>query len=175
MSMKTLHIATALAALGAASVLGAATSSATPPVTVVFDHPEKFTDVKDSMLGSDEGRDAILAQIRGYFVEKASAALPQGYQATFTFTDVDLAGEYEPWHGPQWNDVRVVRSIYPPAFAFSYVVTDASGKVVKKGSEHLREMGFEFHTTLDVTDPLRYEKCALRDWVDSNLRQINKS
>jgi hypothetical protein len=87
-----------------------------------------------------------------------------------TFTDIDLAGEYEPWRGPQFSDVRIVKSIYAPRFKFSYKVTDATGKTVKEGNEDIRDLAFDMRLTIDRQDPLRFEKDILKDWIGSTLR-----
>ena len=168
-------MALAAAGLIAAFSLRAATAGPAPRVEIVFDHPENFTDVKDSYSGTDKGRDAILGQIRDFIVRKATPMIPEGYRLTLTFTDIDLAGEYEPWRGPQWDGVRIVKGIYPPAFKFAYSVTDSTGKVVKKGSEFIRDLGFEFRSVLDRSDALHYEKEVLSDWLRSNLSGIRKS
>jgi hypothetical protein len=139
---------------------------------VVFDHPENFTDVKDSDLPSDRGRDDILGRIRTYLVSRSASLLPVGDSLKVTFTDIDLAGDFEPWHGPQWSDVRVVKEIYPPAFKFSYVVSDASGKVVKQGTENIRDLNFQTRVVLDTSDSLRYEKDILGEWAGSTLRGL---
>ena len=173
--MKTLRMALAAAGLIAAFSLRAATAGPAPRVEIVFDHPENFTDVKDSYSGTDKGRDAILGQIRDFIVRKATPMIPEGYRLTLTFTDIDLAGEYEPWRGPQWDGVRIVKGIYPPAFKFAYSVTDSTGKVVKKGSEFIRDLGFEFRSVLDRSDALHYEKEVLSDWLRSNLSGIRKA
>ena len=60
---------------------GCATNAANAPATasrteVVFDHPEKFTDVKDGGNPTDEGRDYILSQIRNYLVECTASLVP---------------------------------------------------------------------------------------------------
>lgn len=136
---------------------------------VIFDHPEKFTDVKDGEFGTDRGRDAILEQIRDFLVDRADRALPAGQKLTVTFTDIDLAGDFEPWRGAQFADVRIVKSIYPPRMDFTYKVTDATGKVVKEGKEELRDLAFDMRLTIDRQDPLRYEKDILKDWVRSKL------
>jgi len=160
----------------AATAARAVTASATPSsVDVVFDHPEKFADVKDSMLGSDEGRDAILGTLKAHIIGRAAPMLPAGYHLTLTFSDIHLAGDFEPWRGPRWDDVRIVRDIYPPYFKFTYLLTDASGRVVKQGSESIRDVGFQYRAVLDRSDPLRYEKDILTDWVHANLHGLNKS
>ena len=68
--------------------------------------------------------------------------------------------------------MRIVKDIYPPAFKFTYTVTDASGKVVKNGSENLRDGSFQYRLTIDTSDPLRYEKAVLSDWAHSALRGL---
>ena len=95
-----------------------------------------------------------------------------------TFTDIKLAGEYEPWHGAQWIDVRVIKAIYPPAFTFTYSVTDPSGKPVKQGSENIIDMAFQMRLLSPYAtsyDPLAYEKDILNDWVRATLRDLPKA
>ena len=170
--MKTLSRLT-LVLLGLAAPLAlraAEAAKASARTDVVFEQPEKFTDVKDSDFGTDKGRDAILERLREYLVERADKALPAGQKLVITFTDIDLAGEYEPWRGPQFSDVRIVKSIYPPRLNFSYKITDAAGKTVKEGKEDLRDLAFEMRLTSDRQDTLRYEKDILRDWIGTVTR-----
>lgn len=148
---------------------------ATDKVEVIFDHPEKFTDVKDSYIGTDSGRDYILKQLKDYIVSRAARALPAGDHLSMTFTDIDLAGDFEPWRGPNFDDVRIVKDIYPPGFKFSYSITDENGKVVKQGTENIRDLDFQMRITGDRSDPLRYEKDILNDWIISQLRDLNKA
>jgi len=160
-----------LAAAGA--LYGAGNSPAR--TEVIFDHPENFTDVKDSYTPSDKGRDAILENIRSFLVHRTESLVPDGYKLTITFTDIDLAGEFEPWRGAQFDDVRIVKAIYPPAFKFSYSVTDPSGRIVREGTEDIRDMNFQMRVTIDLSDQLRYEKDILGDWARSKLKNLAKA
>jgi hypothetical protein len=169
--MKTISLFSAFLGLAASSLYATAANSVSR-TDVTFDHPENFTDVKDRALPTDRGRDNILGNIRSFIVDRADRILPQGYSLKMTFTDIDLAGEFEPQRGAQWDDVRIVKAIYPPAFKFSYAVMDASGKVVKQGSENIRDMTFDTRITFDRGDPLHYEKDFLDDWMRSNLRNL---
>jgi hypothetical protein len=171
--MKKLHLLGSILGLVAAGALNAAPNPA-PRTEVIFDHPEKFTDVKDSYVPSDKGRDAILDTLRSFLVHRADPMIPEGDKLTITFTDIDLAGEYEPWRGAQYDDVRIVKSIYPPAFKFTYSVTDASGKVIREGSENIRDLNFQMRLTIDASDPLRYEKDILDEWARTKLRDLPK-
>jgi hypothetical protein len=174
--MKALRLFSVALALSAACALHAADAAKPAPRTeVIFDHPENFTDVKDSEFATEKGRDAILARIRDHLVERTAPLLPEGDRLTITFRDIDLAGDYEPWRGPQWSDVRVIKDIYPPAFKFSYAVTDASGRVVKQGSEDIRDLNFQMRLTPDTSDTLRYEKDILDDWARSTLGGLRKA
>ena len=142
---------------------------------VVFDHPENFTDVKDAWVATDKGRDAILSNLREHLVERAARFLPEGYKLKVVFTDIDLAGEFEPWHGPAWQDVRIIRSTWPPAFKFTYTVTDPSGKVALQGAENIRDVAFEQRLVGFADDSLRYEKGMIDDWVYETLRGLKKT
>lgn len=162
-------------ALGMALTLAARAADLPVPtvrVNVIFDHPENFTDVKDSNMPTDSGRDAILSRLREFLVREASRTLPAGDDLTITFTDIDLAGDFEPWRGPQWDEVRVVKDIYPPAFKFTYSITDSSGKVLKQGTENIRDLNFQTRLVLDTSDTLRYEKDILKDWVRATIRGL---
>ena len=92
------------------------------------------------------------------------------HKLTIVFTDIDLAGDFEPWRGPEWSNVRIVKSIYPPRFCFTWQVMDLAGKVVKKGSEDIRDLAFDMRVTLDRNDPLHIEKDVLKDWMSLNLK-----
>ena len=171
--MKALRLfSSVLAVLAAVALRAADTPNPASRVDVTFDHPENFTDVKDYDPPTDRGRDFILSTIREYLVGHVSPLVPEGDRLAITFTDIDLAGDIEPWHGPQWSRVRIVKDIYPPAFKFTYTVTDTSGKVVKQGAEHIRDAGFQYRVTIDPTDSLRYEKAVLSDWSHSALRGV---
>jgi Protein of unknown function (DUF3016) len=171
--MKILRFLPLVLCVAAAVTIHAADVSVAGPRTeVVFDHPENFTDVKDSEYATDRGRDAILSRIRIFLVDHATPYLPAGDALRITFTDIDLAGDFEPWRGAQWSDVRIVKEIYPPAFKFSYAVTDPSGRVVKQGVEDIRDLNFQTRVVLDTSDSLRYEKDILGDWARSTLRGL---
>ncbi len=170
--MKTFRWLAALSGLllVAASSGLAATASADARAEVVFDHPEKFTDVKDSSMPTDEGSAAILASLREYLVHEARTLLPEGYKLTLVFSDIDLAGDFEPWRGAQFDNIRIVKSIYPPHLKFTFTLSDPTGTVIRQGQEDLLDMAYDMRITLDRSDPLRYEKSILKDWMHRQLR-----
>jgi hypothetical protein len=169
--MKTLSLLPVF--LGLAAVPLPAAETTPSRISVEFDHPEKFTDVRDAYSPSDKGRDAILSNIRQFVEHRADRLLPPGDSLKVTFTDIKLAGDYEPWRGPNWDNVRIVKPIYPPDLKFTYSVRDASGRVVKQGSDDLRDLDFQMRgADPSNDDPLRYEKSMLGDWLQDNLRKF---
>jgi hypothetical protein len=162
--MKRLLLSYCLLALAGAAPLAA--SDAPPRVTVAFFEPEKFTDVRDSGLFNDSGRSNYLEQIRDHLLEQAPKHLAEGQRLEITFTDIDLAGDFELWRGPQYFDVRMVRDIYPPRLEFSFRLLDASGKGVKEARRTLLDLAIQLRSSMITQhDTLRYEKSMLDDWL----------
>ena len=83
---------------------------------------------------------------------------------------MDLAGEIEPWHGAQFQDVRIVKDIYPPRIDLSFQLLDAAGTVIKEGQRHLSDMSFLMHIYSNRSDTRVYEKGLLDDWMRSEFR-----
>lgn len=142
---------------------------------VVFFEPKNFTDVKDGLMESDKGREATLAEIKEYIVKSARRYLAPGQKLAVTITDVDLAGEYEPWHGPRLDDVRIVREIYPSRINLTFRLTNADGEIVKEGERKLCDLSFMLRLVFDSNDPLRYEKGLLDDWLSEAFRPAKKA
>jgi hypothetical protein len=136
-------------------------------VTVIFEHPEKFTDVKDNSTDfeNERGREDYLPRFQEYLEQQAEKRLAPGQKLTVIFTDIDLAGDFEPWHNVQLRDVRIVRDRYPPRLAFRFTLTDAEGKTVKEGAHRLLDGGFMLGSSSTNNDSLHYEKEMLNDWL----------
>lgn len=168
-----------LTALAVLPLSQAATQNTKPIVAeraeVAFVAPENFTDVRDSYTGTDSGRDAVLDELRTYMLDEARRLVPAGCKVFISVTDVDLAGDYEPWRGPRWDDVRIVKDIYPPRINLSFRLTDANGQLLKEGKRELRDNAFLMRiTTTFRDDPLRHEKTLIDDWFRSEFRDVVK-
>lgn len=100
-----------------------------------------------------------------WLAKRAERSLPQGQTLAITLHDVDLAGDFEPGHGPGMRDVRVVREIYPPQIEISWRVRDAAGATLDEGQATLRDLGFLTTMNLLASDPQRYEKRMLGTWL----------
>ncbi len=175
--MKTkFAVAAALLAVVCAPVFpadSAVSAEAGARVEVTFVNPEKFTDVKDSDFGTERQREDILALLKEFLVERAPKFLPEGQVLAVTITDIDMAGDFEPWRGPKFSDVRIVKDLYPPRIDLAFKVTDASGAVVKEGTQKLRDMSFQMSATPAFSsDSLRYEKALLDGWLRNEFPKV---
>jgi hypothetical protein len=75
-----------------------------------------------------------------------------------------MAGEFEPWRGPQACSVRVMLDIYAPRIRLEFRLIDRDRKVVSSGARDLRDPLYLTRAGLLSTDPLRYEKYLLLEW-----------
>ncbi len=176
MKTSTLLLLAALALGSAGTMRAFGFGKAPAQVEVVFFEPKNFTDVRDSYQGdSEKARDATLADLRDYLIKNARKYLAPGQKLTVTVTNVDLAGEFEPWRGAQFDSVRIVRDIYPPCIDLTFRLTDADGQVIKQGKRELRDSAFLMKITMAFhDDPLRHEKALLDDWVSDELGGLKK-
>lgn len=163
----------ALAGLAALStvVVGYAAAATDARTEVIFSQPEKFTDVRDAYNASEMGRKANLDQIRDYLVSRAGKFVPDGQKLTVTFTDIDLAGDFEPWRGPEGMDIRVVKDIYPPRMDLEFKLTSADGAVIKEGKRQLRDLAFMSKLSINTNDALRFDKALIDDWLQNEFRR----
>ncbi len=176
-TMKTIRLfLTAVAGLAAVSAGFAAEPAAGPDRTeVIFSHPEKFADVRNSYTENDKDRDAILGQLKDYIVQRSKFYIPEGQKLTITVTDVDMAGDFEPWRGPQMTDVRIVKDIYPPKVDLEFKLTGADGRIVKEGKRQLRDLAFMMKSNTAPNDNLRFEKALLDDWLRADFPRAKSS
>ncbi len=148
---------------------GKPTQSGASKLTVNFPGWEKYTDIKDYYNPTDQGERAILDDLKQALETTAHYRVPDGDHLTLTFSDIDLAGDFEPWHGAQAEDIRIVKDIYPPRFVFTYSLVDATGKVLTAGTEKLTDLAFTQTLSLDTNDSRHYDKAVLRDWMERKL------
>lgn len=153
-----------LACLALASVIARA---ATPPdnVSVRYKDPQHFTEAKRSLGVHLVDADAYLEPLKAYIVQRASRILAPGQRLDIEVTDVVRAGAYEPWRGPDFIDVRIIRDIYPPRIDLNFTLYGADGKVLRQGERKLRDAAFLSSSSPVDQDSLRYEKSLIDLWL----------
>ena len=143
-------------------------ADATKPATsvdVVFIQPGEFTDVSRDGYASGRDQDGILSDLKAHVEKMAHQYLKEGQVLSVRFTDIDLAGGFEPWRGHQYNDIRIVKEIYPPRMDLEFKLTSAEGKIISEGKRQLRELGYLSRMVLPNNDPMRFDKQMLEDWM----------
>lgn len=152
-------------------VAGAAADLPPSRITVVFVEPERFTDLKDSARRSEKGIAALLDELARFVRQTGERAIPADRKLEVRVTDVDMAGEFEPWRGPQLEATRFMREVYPPRIDLEFTLTDAGGHVVAAGKRALRNPLYLTRAAMLKDDRLRYEKELLREWLRSEFRR----
>jgi hypothetical protein len=151
-----------LAGCQSAPVAPAPAQSADGRVTVNFQDQKNFTDAADDSFGETD--QYILNMISKITQEEVGRQLAAGESIIITFLDVDLAGDFEPWRRAGADDVRYVKSIYPPRFVIAYERFGADGKSLAKGEDHVTNLAFQMQVGIR-TDEYFYERQLLRDWA----------
>jgi hypothetical protein len=131
------------------------------PISVQFVNPGKFTDFQ--VRGRDANYTASL------FADSVRDELRPVLQSKFPncslllrFTNIDLAGRYS-----TARNTRIVSEGHPARMSFDFVLADASGKVLAKGSTRLNDTS---SPTSGRSDPKRsqifyYERRTLNRWL----------
>ena len=172
-----LPLALALAAAGCASgggkdMLAADAPRALPesgPVSVRWNDPATFTELRYSRNRWDAQRGDWVEDLAEHLRKQASKQLPEGQKLDVTITDIKRAGSFEPWHGANANNIRVMRDVYPPRMTLQVRITDADGKVVSEGEQRLVDTAFLMNSRPMDTDPLRFEKDMIDTWLRREL------
>lgn len=140
------------------------------PVSVKWEDPARFTEIRQSTNRFEAERGDWVQQLARYIQTTAAKPLQPGQTLEVTLVDIKRAGDYEPWHGPNGRDIRIMRDIYPPRITLRYTLKDAQGRIASEGDARLSDSGYLHNLGLkSESDPLRYEKRLIDDWVKREL------
>lgn len=136
-------------------------------VSVHYQDPHAFTESRDAGFGHEYNHGDYLQKLQQFLVRRATPMLAPGEHLAITFTNIKLAGGYEPWLSPRWSNVRFMRNRYPPRFDLTFKLTSADGQVVREGTRKLVDYSYLMNTpgALSSSDPLRYDKALLSRWL----------
>jgi hypothetical protein len=132
-------------------------------VSVAFIEPEKFTDARRAEL--EPTSSATLREFEKFLIETAARYVPEDMRLNIRVTNIDLAGDFELFRGPQADHVRIVKGLYPPHVVLEFELVDGAAKVVKTGKRDLTDIDYQLRSVHPREDYLRYEKNLLRDWM----------
>lgn len=145
------------------------------PVSVSWTDPAQFSEIRYSKNRWEARRGDWVRQLAEHLRESAGERLPPGERLDIVITDIRRAGDYEPWHGASAQDIRFMREIYPPRITLNFKHYDASGRIIDEGERKLVDSMYLSSTSITDSDPLRYEKRMLDDWVRRDLKADKKS
>lgn len=160
--------------LGVLALLAASCTAVAKPKTVhpsrvevTWTDPTRFAELRESPSSSRVRMkpEEWLGQLARSLRQRAERILPKGEHLSVTITDVKRAGTFEPWRGPNFDDVRIIKDIYPPRINLRFTLLAADGRQIADGERELRDPAFLGRSTPFQSDPLRYEKRLLADWL----------
>ena len=157
--------ATLLAAL-ALMFTAALPALAAGKVEISFVEPDKFADAGRSTLD----RERTLKTL-GDYMQGLGTELPDGQTLRVEVTDLDLAGNVEPFGWRSSSEVRVMRGRADwPHMNLRYKLL-AEGREVKTGEAQLADISYMYSLRGrdNKQDALAYEKRMVRRWFDETF------
>lgn len=139
------------------------------PVQVVWNDPAQFREIKFSRSRFEATQGDWVRNLAKWIRKRAEPRVPEGTRLEVRILDIDRAGDYEPGNfgGANADHLRILRDVYPPRIDLEFRLTDAQGTVISSGERKLTDLLY-LHNIVTGTydsDPLRYEKMLINDWV----------
>ena len=141
--------------------------SAAARISVAFIEPEKFTDARRGEL--EPTSTGTVGELQKFIITTGARYIPENMKLNIRITDIDLAGDFELFRGPQADQVRIVKGLYPPHIVLEFEIMDSAATVVKSGKRDLTDINYQLRSVSPREDYLRYEKDILRDWLRAEL------
>lgn len=167
-------IATTVALAASVSANAADRNSGKATVEVNYHEPENFADFKMTERYLESDAKALEKELTKAIERAADRTLPPGYTLNVRFTDIDLAGDVNPFQRINLRDVREYRGVYPPRLVFEYAIVDTAGNTVLSGSERLVDMAYDMRLRMPGSEYTRIEAEMLRDFVHGLGSKIAK-
>jgi len=159
---------------GLLAAVAAAQALSPPPerIQVIWAPTDKLTEVRDNQmqrgwLRPEDWMKSLSDDLR----KRADRVLPAGEQLQVTINDIKLAGSYEPWRRSEQQDIRILKDIYPPRVELHYKLMASDGSTIREGDKKLVDGAYlQRSVAADSTDPLRYDKRLLSEWLSKEFR-----
>ena len=139
------------------------------PVNVRWEDPSKFSELRYSGNRYEAARGNWVEELAQYLRERAQPRLAPGHRLDVDIVDIRRAGMYEPWRGPDLQNTRIIREVYPPRMTLNVRYTGADGRVIAEGERKLTDSAFMTTDSINRSDPLRFEKRMIDAWVRREL------
>lgn len=139
-----------------------------------FEDVSKFTDFSVSGLSEEKTLSIFVAELENDLERMAKRNLLEGDVLVLRFTDIDMAGDIQPWRNRTNADIRYIESIYPPRLKFHYTLKDAAGGIVAEGEESISDLAYQMNPSASMRVGFQsffYEITLLGDWMRRTFRE----
>lgn len=160
-----------LAAVMAVVFAGTAAQAQNIQYTLV--EPERFTDFSIQGMNADRTAAIFEREFQRQLLRSSLRWIPANHTLTLTITDIDMAGDIQPWRNRNHAQIRYIETIYPPRMSFSYVLSDAAGNVVREGEQNLVDLSFNFGIPgFFRNESFHFEFNMLANWIRDTFRPL---
>lgn len=138
-----------------------------------FGDLDDFTDFSVNGLSEEKTLTIFQAELEPKLESLAKKYLAEEETLIIRFTDIDMAGDIQPWRNTYNADIRYVEAVYPPRLKFTYTLKDAKGAVLEEGEDSISDLAFQMDATASFrasSENFYYETDLLRDWMRKTFR-----
>lgn len=147
---------------------------ATERMAVELVDPDKFTDFSVQGMNEDRTSSIFYSELKRFIDMEIARLLPDGVNVKLEVTDIDMAGDIQPWRNRNNADIRYVEHIYPPRMTFRYEIKSHEGNVLAAGETRIRDMNFLFgiNNHFRTYNSFQYEFRMLSDWLRREVPKL---
>ena len=118
--------------------------------------PESFRDFSLSGMRAHHTGLVFEGEVVRDLDRLVARTIGEGNRLVLEFTDIDMAGEIQPWRSSENRNIRYMESHYPPRLNFNFQVLDGSGAILAQGSEELRSSTYLGRVRMGAADAFRF-------------------
>jgi hypothetical protein len=144
-------------------------------IVAEFEDVDNYTDFSISGLSEEKTLKIFQSELESELEIFARKYVSEGNTLTLVFTDIDMAGDIQPWRNRHNADIRYIERVYPPRLAFRYKLEDSEGTVIAEGEESISDLAFDFSVIAPIKTQYMsffYETNLLGDWIRKTMRAV---
>lgn len=145
-------------------------------ITAEFENVGDYTDFSISGMSEEKTLTIFQAELERELETFAKRYLKEGQALLLVFTDIDMAGDIQPWRNRHNADIRYVEGIYPPRLKFRYTLSDEEDTILAEGEESISDLAFQMSTTAAMRSGFQqfyYEIELLGNWIRKTLKNAD--
>jgi hypothetical protein len=142
-------------------------------IVAEFTDVDKYTDFSVNGLTEEKTLSIFKAELKPELERLAKKYIKEGQVLTLNFTDIDMAGDIQPWRNRYNADIRYVEDVYRPRLVFTYSLADADGNVIDEGEADVVDLAFMMNTLATFRAhhmSFFYELDLLSNWMRKTSR-----